>query len=221
MAELPPVPGGLSYELTEWLRLLRRQSDVTSDGWKTGDYKVSQNPVQSDLWLLCNGQAVAKAQYPDLYEVVGGIYGETGLYFTLPDLTGRGFVGEGGGVDAGEHVGSDAVTLTTDNMPTDWRKASNTTHTHTLTDPGHDHDLTDPGHDHDITDPGHEHDSGTSETRTTDITIDTNTTGATVDSAETGLTIDSATTALAGDAGGGQAITIQPPALAAYVYIRT
>lgn len=51
------------------------------------------------FWLACNGQAVSKAVYADLYEVLkngGGtcVFGESGSNFNLPDLRGRVPVGD-------------------------------------------------------------------------------------------------------------------------------
>jgi microcystin-dependent protein len=42
-------------------------------------------------WLLCNGQAVSRAVYKDLFDIVGITYGagDNRTTFTLPDLRGR------------------------------------------------------------------------------------------------------------------------------------
>jgi microcystin-dependent protein len=40
-------------------------------------------------WLLCDGSIVAQPDYPDLFAVIGGMYGQPGAdTFTLPDLRG-------------------------------------------------------------------------------------------------------------------------------------
>ncbi len=39
-------------------------------------------------YLECNGQELSKASYPDLFSVIGGIYGETENSFFLPDYRG-------------------------------------------------------------------------------------------------------------------------------------
>ena len=59
-------------------------------------------------WLLCFGQSVAQADYPDLYAALGSgsIYGGDSTHFTLPDLRGRVIAGKD---DMG---GTAATTLT-------------------------------------------------------------------------------------------------------------
>ena len=42
-----------------------------------------------DGWLRLEGQAVSRADYPELYRVIGKTYGEGGGTFSLPDLRGR------------------------------------------------------------------------------------------------------------------------------------
>jgi microcystin-dependent protein len=88
-------------------------------------------------WLLCYGQTLVRATYPDLFAVVGTTYntgGEAGTDFRLPDLRGRTVAGQddmGGtsanrltgqtnGVDGdalGGTGGSETHTLTTAQMP--------------------------------------------------------------------------------------------------------
>ena len=79
-------------------------------------------------WLLCNGDAVARAGYPDLYAVVGDAYGPGDGYstFNLPSFADRGPIGPGtyslgtpigdwapsAAVTAGVTYGSDATVVT-------------------------------------------------------------------------------------------------------------
>lgn len=37
-------------------------------------------------WLACNGQAVSKETYADLYNIIGGSYGEVDSTFNLPTI---------------------------------------------------------------------------------------------------------------------------------------
>ncbi len=110
------------------------------------------------LWVLCYGQALLRASYPDLWtfvqsEIAGGntlfTNGNGSTTFTVPDLRGRAIAGKDnmGGVAAsrltstyfgtsantlGAAGGAESQTLTTAQMPQ---------HTHTVTDPGHTHSL--------------------------------------------------------------------------------
>lgn len=44
-------------------------------------------------WLLCNGQTVAAATYPQLYAVIGSTYGGDATNFKVPDLTNKAIYG--------------------------------------------------------------------------------------------------------------------------------
>lgn len=49
--------------------------------------------------LQCDGSFIRKESYPELYSVLGTIYGESGGYFALPNYHGWFFRGCGGGTD--------------------------------------------------------------------------------------------------------------------------
>lgn len=61
-------------------------------------------------WLLCDGSPVLRTSYPELFDVIGTIYGYTNSSnFLLPDLRGefiRGFSDGKSGVDTGRTYGS-------------------------------------------------------------------------------------------------------------------
>lgn len=124
-------------------------------------------------WLLCFGQQVAIADYPELYGVLGTTYGAltngsggTGsTHFVLPDMRGRAVAGKddmggsaasrltaGGagitGTTLGASGGVESVTLTSaqSGVPAH-------SHANTLSDPGHNH--TQNAHTH--TQNAHEH----------------------------------------------------------------
>lgn len=92
-------------------------------------------------WLLCFGQTLTRATYPDLFTVVGTTYntgGEAGTDFRLPDLRGRTIAGidNMGGTDAGRLTGQ------TNGVDGDVMGASGGSETHTLTSaqmPSHTH----------------------------------------------------------------------------------
>jgi len=98
------------------------------------------------FWLACNGQAVSKTVYADLYNVLknGGstcVFGESGSNFNLPDLRGRVPVGDDtmAGSDAsrmpssgdviGESGGAHQHTIGTANIPAHTHHQSAHTHT--------------------------------------------------------------------------------------------
>lgn len=101
-------------------------------------------------WLECNGSAVSRTTYANLFAAIGETYGAGNgtTTFSLPDLRGQFVRGwdNGRGVDPGRAVGSQ-------------QNSANQAHTHTATatNPAHTHGVTDPGHGHGITDPGHQH----------------------------------------------------------------
>lgn len=175
-------------------------------------------------WKLCNGQSLSKAEFPRLYAMIGGAFGESGDTFALPDLRGRFPVGADSTTLLPFSMGGAAqITLLTDQMPA---------HTHAITDPGHSHGFTGAPHGHTITDPGHNHtaaallagnigtglatndaQAGATGTATTGITVNDATATGTVETAATGVT--------AAETGGGQPVSILPPYIALYWMVRT
>lgn len=75
-------------------------------------------------WLNCDGQAVSREDYADLFSVVGTTYGvgNGSTTFNLPNLLGRTIVGQGSGAGLtsramGATGGAETHTLTTGEMP--------------------------------------------------------------------------------------------------------
>lgn len=49
-------------------------------------------------WLLCDGSSLLRVDYPDLFAVIGTVYGAAdSTHFSLPDLRGRTAIGAGTG----------------------------------------------------------------------------------------------------------------------------
>ena len=70
-------------------------------------------------WALCNGQLLPINQNQALFSLLGTTYGGNGqTTFALPDLRGRVAIHEGNGHTLGERAGSEAVTITTQMLPT-------------------------------------------------------------------------------------------------------
>lgn len=102
-------------------------------------------------WLICNGDAVDRTLYAQLFAAIGETFGvgDGTTTFNLPDMRGRVAAGVGAGTGGGasgtgavsggtalatvalaEWFGVNAVTLSESQIPT---------HTHSVTDPGHAH----------------------------------------------------------------------------------
>lgn len=131
-------------------------------------------------WLECNGAAVSRTTYANLFSTIGITYGAGNgvTTFNLPDLRGEFIRGwdNGRSVDPNRVFGSNQAAA---NNPHTHSQAA---HTHTIAP--HNHTLTDPGHTHtqNLGTPvgGYENNSGsgtqpvgasTTQSRTTGITI--------------------------------------------------
>ena len=78
-------------------------------------------------WLFCNGQAVSRETYSELFEVIGTAYGDGdgSTTFNVPDFSSRSPMGVGTGTDGtnsetttlGQEKGEYKHTLTTNEMP--------------------------------------------------------------------------------------------------------
>ncbi len=152
-------------------------------------------------WLLCDGQAVNRQIYKNLFEVIGTTYGagNGSTTFNVPNLNGKVIVGTSASETEfdvlGETGGEKTHTLTVDEMPS---------HSHGVTDPGHAHGITDPGHAHSYVNQVGDQSVNTLTTQADAAdqvdygqTTGTSTTGVTVNTATTGISIQ--------NTGGGQA----------------
>lgn len=117
---------------------------------------------EANVWMLCNGAAISRTTYSDLYTLIGTTYGvgDGSTTFNLPDLRARTPIGYNADTISGRSTramaaasGTESETLVENQIPS---------HNHGVTDPGHSHTVTDPGHTHTAdahshTDSGHSH----------------------------------------------------------------
>jgi len=101
-------------------------------------------------FLLCNGTAVSRSTYANLFTAIGTLWGsgDGSTTFNLPNLTGTVPAGVdptssklSGFTTIGNSGGAQNVTLSTAQLPA---------HSHAITDPGHAHGVTDPTHNHTV-----------------------------------------------------------------------
>lgn len=72
-----------------------------------------------DGWLICNGNAVSREDYPELFEVISTTYGDGDgtTSFNLPNLEGKFPLGCNSSYIRGESGGEEEHTLTIDEIP--------------------------------------------------------------------------------------------------------
>lgn len=77
------------------------------------------NKIPKD-YMLCDGRDVSVAEYPELFETLGTIYGGDGVnFFKLPNAGGRvsvGYTGTGDYATQGNTGGAESVTLSVDQL---------------------------------------------------------------------------------------------------------
>lgn len=103
-------------------------------------------------YLLCEGQALSKTDYAELYAIIGNYFGGTETEFYLPDLRERVPVGRNSAKTdyaLGETGGTATVTLTIEQMPSH----THIQNSHNHTQSAHNHGLN--SHTHSI--PAHSH----------------------------------------------------------------
>lgn len=75
-------------------------------------------------WFECVGQWLLKTDYPELYAIIAGWYGENATEFRVPPIAGRVIEAENAPYISGTLRGADSITLTSGHMPA---------HTHAIT----------------------------------------------------------------------------------------
>lgn len=120
---------------------------VLADATPTGSIFAYPSPTPPEGYLLCDGSSVSKALYPNLYNIIGDLFGTgTTANFIIPNLQGRVPVGyspsSGYYTAVGVSGGSTTKTLTVANMPEHTHVQNSHTHTqnsHNHTQDSHNH----------------------------------------------------------------------------------
>lgn len=85
-----------------------------------GDIRMTGGSYTPENWMFCQGQTLNISDFPDLYNIVGTLYGGDGqTTFRLPDLQGRVPLGSGSnrGYPQGYSGGSEKELLTGEQLP--------------------------------------------------------------------------------------------------------
>ena len=88
-----------------------------------GEIRIVPFGIVPNGWLSCDGQSVLISSYPDLFSVIGTLYGGDGVNdFNLPDLRGRAPIAQGSGPgltprSLAESAGVESETLSVAEMP--------------------------------------------------------------------------------------------------------
>ena len=101
-------------------------------------------------WLVCNGVAVSRTTYPDLFTAIGTLYGQGNgsTTFNLPNLLGRMPVGFNSGETEFNAMGKTGGAKTHELTQTEMPRHTHTQNSHNHTQNSHGHTLTDNGHTH-------------------------------------------------------------------------
>ncbi len=97
--------GALDYDAVNRKQVLDKLDElkteikeIMNDNMHLGDIKASLQTANHGTWLLCDGQAVSRTDYVDLFELIGTNFGagDGVATFNLPDYRGKFLRGLGG-----------------------------------------------------------------------------------------------------------------------------
>lgn len=136
---LTPFVDGAGIISDSWWQLLftlwQRTGQAAGDATFSAGFTLVWPGATADIpegWLLCNGQAVSRTGYPNLFDAIGTTWGvgDGSTTFNVPNAEDVFLIGASALRPVGTSGGASTVTLATTNLPA---------HSHGVTDPGHTH----------------------------------------------------------------------------------
>lgn len=101
---------------------------ITSNLYKIGDYKISAIASDHGDFLVCDGRAVSRTEYSDLFSLIGVSFGSGNGSTTFNIPNGRsyspGFIGPNDAI--GKKIGAKSLTLSVGNIPSHHHTISHT-----------------------------------------------------------------------------------------------
>lgn len=109
-----------------------------------GDLKWSAAAAPQAGWLLCDGSAISRTTYADLFGVISTTFGagNGSTTFNVPDYRGRVLVGKGTHAEVSSLANNDGLAVGSRKIKHKHGHSlsiSGGSHTHTISDPGHAH----------------------------------------------------------------------------------
>ncbi|KAG2490207.1 hypothetical protein HYH03_011334 [Edaphochlamys debaryana] len=125
--------------LAELARVAASSATIAARAVPVGTISAFASEAAPEDYLPCDGRAVRRADFPQLFAAIGTAFGagDGTSTFNVPDLQGRGVIGTGCGAgltcrNLGTKLGEEKHLLTVDEMPQ---------HRHGIIDLGHSHQL--------------------------------------------------------------------------------
>jgi microcystin-dependent protein len=133
------VPAAASSIVTADIANVQKQLQISGNvgGAASGDLKLSAAATAPPGWLPCDGSAIGRTAFPDLFTAIGTAYGpgDGSTTFNVPDFRGRTIIGAGTGSgltarSRGQAAGEESHPLISGELAS---------HAHTISDSGHSH----------------------------------------------------------------------------------
>ena len=100
---------------------------IVNDTVPIGAIQAYGGEVAPNNWLICDGSAVSRTTYAELFAVIGTTYGtgDGSTTFNLPDLRGNVAIGASEDYELGDSGGEETHTLTINEMPSHTHDSTN------------------------------------------------------------------------------------------------